>query len=61
MNDPAPQAIASPDVLAGALKMTATERLRLAELIRRRSLADPQGRLPLTVIERLLEEVRSES
>ncbi len=49
-----PHAIAPPD----ALKITAAERLRLAELIRRRSLADPQGRLPVAVIERLLQEVR---
>ena len=41
--------------------MTAAERLKLAEVIRRRSHADPQGRLPLTVIESLLREVRSES
>jgi hypothetical protein len=54
MSDPVPHAIAPPD----ALKITAAERLRLAELIRRRSLADPQGRLPVAVIERLLAEVR---
>jgi hypothetical protein len=58
MSDPVPHAIAAPDVLADALKISADERLRLAELIRRRSLADPQGRLPVAVIQCLLEEVR---
>ncbi len=54
-----PYPIAAPDVLADALKITAAERLQLAELICRRSLADLQGRLPVAVIERLLQEVRS--
>ncbi len=58
MSDPVPHPIAAPDVLADALKITAAERLQLAELIRRRSLADLQGRLPVAVIERLLAEVR---
>jgi hypothetical protein len=58
MSDPVPHANAAPDVMADALKISADERLRLAELIRRRSLADPQGRLPVAVIERLLAEVR---
>ncbi len=57
-----PHAIAAPDVLADALKITASERLQLAELVRTRKLTtDKAGRLPMAVIERLLQEMRSGS
>jgi hypothetical protein len=53
------QAQASLEVMAAPLQITASERLQLAELVRTRKLtADKAGRLPVAVIERLLEEVR---
>ena len=56
------QAQATVEVMSTPLQISATERLRLAELIRTRKLpADKAGRLPVALIERLLEEVRSES
>jgi hypothetical protein len=56
------QAQASLEVMAAPLQITASERLQLAELVRtRKLLTDKAGRLPVSVIERLLEEVRSGS
>jgi hypothetical protein len=56
------KARASVETMADALKITASERLQLAELVRTRKLmTDKAGRLPVSVIERLLEEVRSGS
>ncbi len=53
------QAQASLETLAAPLQLTATERLKLAELVRTRKVtADKAGRLPMAVIERLLAEVR---
>lgn len=50
------------EVMAPVLKISATERLKLAELIRRRQVPmSREGRIPVTVIESLLREVRSES
>ena len=47
------------DVMATPLQITAAERLQLAELIRTRRLpSDKAGRLPVSVIESLLREVR---
>ncbi len=53
------QAQATLEVMAGPLQLTATERLKLAEMVRTRKLmSDKAGRLPVAVIERLLAEVR---
>jgi hypothetical protein len=53
------QAQATLEVMAAPLQLTATERLKLAEMVRTRKLmTDKAGRLPMAVIERLLEEVR---
>jgi hypothetical protein len=54
------QAQATVEVMAAPLQITAAERLRLAELIRTRRLpSDKAGRLPVSVIESLLREVRA--
>jgi hypothetical protein len=56
------QAQATVDVMAAPLQITAAEGLRLAELIRTRRLpSDKAGRLPVSVIESLLRELRCES
>jgi hypothetical protein len=56
------QAQASLEVMAAPLQITAAERLKLAEMVRTRKLmSDKAGRLPVAVIERLLQEVRSGS
>ncbi len=56
------QAQASLEVMAAPLQLTATERLKLAEMVRTRKLiSDKAGRLPVAVIERLLQEMRSGS
>jgi hypothetical protein len=56
------QAQASLEVMAAQLQITATERLKLAEMVRTRKLTtDKAGRLPVVVIERLLAKVRSGS
>ncbi len=48
--------------MAAQLQITATERLKLAEMVRTRKLTtDKAGRLPVVVIERLLAKVRSGS
>ena len=50
------------EVMAPVLKISATERLKLAELIRRRQVPmSSEGRIPVVVIQSLLREVRSES
>ena len=50
------------EVMAPVLKISATERLKLAELIRRRQVPmSREGRIPVVVIQSLLREVRSES
>ena len=56
------QAQASLEVMAAPLQITASERLQLAEFVRTRKLTtDKAGRLPMAVIERLLQEMRSGS
>jgi hypothetical protein len=56
------QAQATLEVMAAPLQLTATERLKLAEMVRTRKLiSDKAGRLPVAVIERLLQEMRSGS
>jgi hypothetical protein len=56
------QAQATLEVMAAPLQLTATERLKLAEMVRTRKLTtDKAGRLPMAVIERLLQEMRSGS
>ncbi len=53
------QAQASLEVMAAPLQITASERLKLAEMVRTRKLmSDKAGRLPMAVIEQLLAEVR---
>jgi hypothetical protein len=45
--------------MAGALKITASERLRLAEMIRKRDVpVSRDGAIPLDALVSLLEEVR---
>ncbi|WP_398335182.1 hypothetical protein [Vulcanococcus sp.] len=45
--------------MAAPLQITASERLKLAEMVRTRKLmSDKAGRLPMAVIEQLLAEVR---
>ena len=54
--------IATVETVSEVLQITAAERLRIAELVRTRQLPlDKQHRLPVSVIESLLREVRSES
>ena len=54
-----PAAHTSVDVLAAALKITPTERLVLADLIRRRKLPmSREGHLPVDVICSLVREIR---
>jgi hypothetical protein len=56
------QSQATLEVMAAPLQLTATERLKLAEMVRTRKLTtDKAGRLPMAVIERLLQEMRSGS
>jgi hypothetical protein len=44
--------------MAAPLRLSATERLQLAELIRLRSLADRSGHLAVASLQTLIEEVR---
>jgi len=61
MSDPVPHAIAAPDVLADALKITASERLRLAEMIRKRDVPmSRDGAIPLDALVSLVRELRGE-
>ncbi|MEN9727239.1 MAG: hypothetical protein RL434_1605 [Pseudomonadota bacterium] len=61
MSDPVPHAIAAPDVLADALKITASERLRLAEMIRKRDVPmSRDGAIPLDALVTLVRELRGE-
>jgi hypothetical protein len=52
------QARASLETMAAPLRLSATERLQLAELIRLRSLADRSGHLAVASLQTLIEEVR---
>jgi hypothetical protein len=53
------QGISTVETLATPLQITPAERLQLAELVRTRQLpTDKQGRLPVSVIQSLLREVR---
>ena len=59
LDNSAPAACSSVDVLAAALKITPTERLVLADLIRRRKLPmSREGHLPVDVICSLVREIR---
>ena len=59
LENSAPAARSSVDVLATALKITPTERLVLADLIRRRKLPmSREGHLPVDVICSLVREIR---
>ena len=59
LDNSAPAARTSVDVLAAALKITPTERLVLADLIRRRKLPmSREGHLPVDVICSLVREIR---
>ncbi len=61
MSDPVPHAIAAPDVLADALKITAAERLQLAEMIRKRDVPmSRDGAIPLDALVTLVRELRGE-
>ena len=61
MSDPVPHAIAAPDVLADALKITASERLQLAEMIRKRDVPmSRDGAIPLDALVTLVRELRGE-